>query len=114
MKHPLHGHTQKYLLSNVSMGLSKLSMLYMEEGGSLEILWKEGGKDITFTQKAVCYFGICEGTEDWKCADDPIESAHNWCEIFGAQEKIEMVDMEPVAHSKAFAFVVTDFTEEWA
>ena len=34
-KHPSHGHTQKYLLSNVSMGLSKLSMLYTEEGGSL-------------------------------------------------------------------------------
>ena len=32
---PSHGHTQKYLLSNVSTGLSKLSMLYTEEGGSL-------------------------------------------------------------------------------
>ena len=79
-----------------------------------EILWKEGGKNIAFTQKAVCYFWICEGTEDWKCVDDPIKSAHKWCETFGKQEKIEMVDMEPVAHSKAFAFVVTDFMKVWA
>ena len=28
MKRPSHSHTQKYLLSNVSTGLSKLSMLY--------------------------------------------------------------------------------------
>jgi len=25
-----------------------------------------------------------------------------------------MVEMEPVTHSKAFAFVVKDFMEEWA
>ena len=83
-------------------------------------LWREilketeGGKGIMFTQKAVRYLWICEGTEDWKCADDPIESARKWCETFGKEEKIEMVDMEPVAHSKAFAFVVMDFMEAWA
>ena len=34
-KRASHGHTENFLLSNVSTGLSKLSMLYTEEGGSL-------------------------------------------------------------------------------
>ena len=60
------------------------------------------------------YFWVCEGVQLWKCAEDPIESAREWCRTFGAQENVEMVEMEPVAHSKAFAFVVKDFMEEWA
>ena len=67
-----------------------------------------------FTQKAVCYYWISEGTQAWKCADDPVESAREWCQTFGAQENVEMVDMDPVPHSKAFAFVVTDFMDAWA
>ena len=57
---------------------------------------------------------MCEGAHAWKCADDPIESARKWCLNFGAQEHIELVDMAPVPHSKAFAFVVKDFMEAWA
>ena len=57
---------------------------------------------------------MCEGAQLWKCADDPIESARKWCETAGAQENVEIVDMDPVPHSKAFAFVVKDFMEAWA
>ena len=57
---------------------------------------------------------MCEGAQLWKCADDPIESARKWCETSGAQENIEIVEMAPVPHSKAFAFVVKDFMEAWA
>ena len=55
-----------------------------------------------------------ESSQIWKCADDPIESACKWCQMFGAQENIEMLEMDPVSHSKAFAFVVKDFMEAWA
>ena len=47
------------------------------------------------------------------CADDPIESACKWCKNFGAEENIEMMEMVPVPHSKAFAFVVKDFMGAW-
>jgi len=55
-----------------------------------------------------------ETSQHWKCADDPIESARKWCQTFGDQENIEIVEMAPVPHSKAFAFVVKDFMEAWA
>jgi len=74
----------------------------------------EGGKGIAFTQKSVRYAWIREGSQLWRLADDPIESAHLWCERFGAKENIEKVEMTPVPHSKAFAFVVKDFMEAWA
>ena len=73
-----------------------------------------GGRDIAFSQKAVRYYWVCEGTQTWKCANDPIESARKWCQKFGAQEDIEMVEMDPVPHSHAFAFVVKDVMEAWA
>ena len=72
-----------------------------------------GGKDIAFTQKAVRYYWICEGANVWKCAEDPIESARKWCQTFGPQERIEMVEMDHVPNSKAFAFIVKDFMDAW-
>jgi len=36
-----------------------------------------------------------------------------WCQTHGAREKIKMVEIDPVPHSKAFAFVVKDFMEAW-
>jgi hypothetical protein len=74
----------------------------------------QGGRGIPFTQKAVRYYWICQGTNTWKRADDPIESAREWCQNFGAQEGIEMIKMDSVSHSQAFAFVVKDFMEAWA
>ena len=46
-----------------------------------------------FTQKSVRHLWVCEGTQLWKCAEDPIESAHKWCQMFGAQENVEMVEI---------------------
>ena len=74
----------------------------------------KGGNGIAFTQKAVCYAWLHDGSQPWMCADDPIESACKWCEKFGAQEDIEMMEMVPVPHSKAFTFVVKDFMGAWA
>ena len=83
-------------------------------------IWREilqdttGGKGVAFTQKAVHYAWIREGSQLWQCADDPIESAREWCQQFGAHENIEMLEMGPVPHSKSFAFVVKDFIDAWA
>ena len=57
---------------------------------------------------------MSESAQAWKCAEYPIESAHMWCRNFGAQEHVEMMDIAPVPHSKAFAFVVKDFMGAWA
>jgi hypothetical protein len=73
-----------------------------------------GGKDIAFRQKAVRYYWACEGSHAWKCADDPIESAREWCKTIGRKENVEMIEMDAIPHSQAFAFVVNDFMEKWA
>ena len=73
-----------------------------------------GGKGIAFTQKTVRYLWVREGSRAWQCAVDPIESAHEWCLKFGAQEDIALVEMDPVPGSRAFAFIVKDFMEAWA
>ena len=70
--------------------------------------------DIAFRQKAVRYYWECKNTHLWKYDEDPIESARKWCQKVGMREKIEMVEMGPVPHSKAFAFIVKDFMEVWA
>ena len=83
-------------------------------------IWQEilqrtgGGEDIAFHQKAVRYFWVSEGAQAWKCAEDPIESARMWCQAFGAQENVEIVEMDHIPHSKAFAFLVKDFMDAWA
>ena len=82
-------------------------------------IWSEilqqtkGGKGITFKQKAVCYYWLSEGCHAWKCAKDPIESAHKWCQENGTDENIEMIEMDSVPYAQAFAFVVKDFMEKW-
>src|SRR5258708_2002726 len=73
-----------------------------------------GGLGIAFRQKAVCYYWVCKGANVWRCTDDPIDSAHEWCQKFGAQENIEIVEMAHVPHSQAFSFVVKDFIGAWA
>jgi len=73
-----------------------------------------GGKGIAFSQRAVQYLWAREGSHVWKCAADPIESAREWCQRFGVQEDIAMVEMDPVPGSHAFAFVVKDFVDAWA
>ena len=73
-----------------------------------------GGEGIAFTQRAVHYAWMRKSSQLWRCADNPIESAHKWCQMYGAQEHIEMPEMVPVPHSKAFAFVVKDFMDVWA
>ena len=57
---------------------------------------------------------MCQDSQLWKCADDPIESARIWCEQFGAEENIEIMEIGTVPHAKAFAFVVKDFMSKWA
>jgi len=70
--------------------------------------------DIKFTQKAVRYQWARMGSDVWRLADDPIESAREYCQKHGAGEYIEAVEMQPVPGSRAFAFVVTDFMAGWA
>ena len=55
-----------------------------------------------------------KGTNVWKCADDLIESAWEWCQRSGTQEDIGIIEMDSVPHSWAFSFVVKDFLEKWA
>lgn len=72
-----------------------------------------GGKGIAFRQKAVRYCWIQETSQLWRCADDPIESAYEWCRQFGVQEDIKIIEMEPVLGAHAFAFIVKDFMDAW-
>ena len=37
-----------------------------------------------------------------------------WCQTAGAQENIEIVEMDHVPQSKAFMFIVKDFMDAWA
>ena len=83
-------------------------------------IWREilqqtkGGEGIAFKQPAVRYYWLSEGCHAWKCAEDPIESAREWCQKNGMKENVEMIEMDSVPHSRAFAFVVKDFMEKWA
>ena len=55
-----------------------------------------------------------EGSQLWRCADDLIDSARQWCQEFGAEHNIELIEMDVVPYSRAFAFVVKDFMGAWA
>ena len=74
----------------------------------------KGGKGIKFTQKAVRYHWAQVSCNVWRCAEDPIESAREYCQQCGPEEDIKEVEMLPVPGSQAFAFVVKDFMAGWA
>ena len=83
-------------------------------------IWREilqqtkGGEGIAFKQTAVRYYWLSESCHVWKCAEDPIESAREWCQNKGNEENVEMIEMDSVPYARAFAFVVKDFMEKWA
>ena len=83
-------------------------------------IWREilqqttGGEAIAFKQTAVRYYWLSEGCHVWKYAEDPIESAREWCQKKGTEENVEMIEMDSVPYSRAFAFVVKDFMKKWA
>ena len=114
---------RQFIMDNYKLGPTKVCAHCFAElvitKGTVKI-WREilqrtrGGRGIAFRQKAVRYYWICQGANVWKCADDPIESAREWCQRSGAQEDIEIIEMDSVPHSRAFAFVVKDFMEKWA
>lgn len=54
------------------------------------------------------------GHDIWQLADDPIESAQEYCQKHGPGENIEEVKMQDIPGSRAFAFVVKDFMAGWA
>ena len=113
----------EYIMDNHKLGPMNVSVpcfIKLVISDKLVKIWREilqrteGRNSIAFTQKAVHYAWLHDGSQPWMCADDPIESARKWCEKFGAEENIEMMEMVPVPHSKAFAFIVKDFMGAWA
>ena len=72
-----------------------------------------GGKGIKFKQKTVRYQWARMGSDIWRLADDPIESAREYCRKHGPGQCIEEVEMQHVHGSQVFAFVVTDFMAGW-
>ena len=62
----------------------------------------------------VHYYWLSKGCHVWQCGNDPIESAHKWCQENGNEENVEAIEMGSVPYAQAFMFVVKDFMEKWA
>ena len=73
-----------------------------------------GGKGIKFKQRAIHHYWAQIGSDIWWLANDPIGSAHKYCQKHGPGQYIEEVEMHPIPGSQAFAFVVKDFMAGWA
>ena len=111
---------QQCIQDNLKCGLTKVCMSQCVELMIADLpvkpwqdILQQTRKGIAFKQKAICYHWIQEGSQLWKCADDPIESGYEWCQQFGAQENIKVIEMEPVPGAPAFSFIVKDFMNAW-
>ena len=114
---------QTFIKENVKIGPTNVSvpcLIQLVLLNKLVKIWREilketkGGKGIAFTQKAVRYAWLNEVSQLWRCADDPIDSAREWCRTYSPEEGIEIIEMAPVCHARAFSFIVKDFMEAWA
>ena len=70
--------------------------------------------DLPFQAKAVHYYwrSICQ--QEWKLADDPLESARKFIETKGDQYNVALLDVPAVPGTKVIAFQCTDIVDAWA
>ncbi|KAI0748960.1 hypothetical protein BC629DRAFT_1298088 [Irpex lacteus] len=70
--------------------------------------------DISFRRHAVAYYWETVSQTEWKLDPNPIESAQKWIVERGDSHQVAILDVEAAPGTRAVAFQVTDFMEEWA
>ncbi|TCD59764.1 hypothetical protein EIP91_011523, partial [Steccherinum ochraceum] len=84
------------------------------------ILATEGeGKEVSeihipFRSGAVYYYWNHVCAQEWKCAEDPLDSAKEWLQKNGAACNVATLDVTEEPGTRVLAFQVTDFMKEWA
>ncbi len=77
------------------------------------------GKDATeinlpFRSKSVYYYWHIVSRDEWRLADNPIDSARKFLEREEQSMHVKVLDVTPEAGMEVLAFEVTDFMDEWA
>ncbi|PCH36008.1 hypothetical protein WOLCODRAFT_81724 [Wolfiporia cocos MD-104 SS10] len=67
-----------------------------------------------FRSKAVYYYWHVVSRNEWRRANDPLESARRFIEEKGDEYQVRLLDLEEVPETKVLAFEVTDSMKEWA
>ena len=70
--------------------------------------------DIPFTQDSVYYYWHVLTKRKWQLADDPLDSAKKFIEVYGKEYHVELLDTIPETGTQSLAFQVTDFVNAWA
>ncbi|KAI0671341.1 hypothetical protein C8Q78DRAFT_991023 [Trametes maxima] len=69
--------------------------------------------NLAFNEKSVYYYWSLVGREEWRLADNPLESAREFVHRNGAKYQIKELKVDPEPGMETFSFYVTDFMEEW-
>ena len=70
--------------------------------------------NLPFRSKSVYYYWHVISREEWRLADDPIDSARTFLEREGESMHVAVLDVTPEPGTEVLAFEVTDFMNEWA
>ncbi|KZT03873.1 uncharacterized protein LAESUDRAFT_738040 [Laetiporus sulphureus 93-53] len=69
--------------------------------------------ELPFHSKAVYYYWHLVSRQEWKKADDPLESARLFIEKHGEEHNIALLDVKAAPGMQVLAFQVKDFVAEW-
>jgi hypothetical protein len=64
---------------------------------------------LPFKQRAVHYYWTQMVSHQWKYAEDPIKSAHDYLQQNEKTHEVKLLDLEEEPGTKVIAFTVTDF-----
>lgn len=72
------------------------------------------GINIPFHSSAVYYYWNQVCSQEWRLADDPLDSAREFIAKRGKECHIATLDVPEQPGTRVLAFQVTDFMKEWA
>ncbi len=67
--------------------------------------------DIGFKEKSVYYYWHVVSRDEWRFADDPVDSAREFISERGKEHQVALLDVTPAPGVRVVAFQVTDFME---
>lgn len=70
--------------------------------------------DLPFRSKSVYYYWHIVSRDEWRLADNPIDSARKFLERDGESLYVKVLDVAAEPGTEVLAFEVTDFMKEWA